>query len=760
MSGLSVSIAACLLIGIYLLHELSYDRHHTGADRIFRLVIERTGEGIEKASALTPELLAPALELQIPEIEHITRLEASGLPRAVRAGQRSFHEERFFFADSSFFSMFSHTFQQGDPAAALMQPGSVVLTASMASKYFPGENPIGRGLTYDGDDYQVTGIIEDVPSASHFHFDFLARLDPQDDEWFMYSAYTYVSLRSNTLAEEVEAKLEAFVESTINPQLRKGNFGRLRLQPLTDIHLQSNMRSEIEPGSDIRYVFIFSAIAVLLLLVASINYVTITTSTASERSMEVGMRKTFGAQQSTLIRQFIGESLLITLAALLFGLVIAALGLPMLNNVAGLQLTVSGSGLVGLVTFCVVVLLIVGVLAGSYPAFYLSRLSPVHALRDTLNTGRNRYIVRKILVSAQFTVSIALIVVTLVIQSQLDFLRTKHLGFDKEHIVVIHDWDGELRSAYSSFKNELTANPQILRVAAGSSPSRSGGYFVPLDSDRTDNESLLRLVTGEFDYPEALGLSFVSGESFSTDRMTDSTTAFIANELAMRRLRREDPAVASFSFWAGRGPIIGVVEDFHMRSLHDPVEPMLIMLDPGYSRTILVRVAPGQVRAAIAAMEQTWSTFAPGKPLAFTFLDEEINAAYQAEQRLAGIFRIFAGLIVLVSCLGLFGLVALTVEQRTKEIGIRKVLGASVPDVVVLLVKDYAVLVMVALVVASPIAFVAMRRWLDSFEYRIELGAGTFAAVAIMTLLLLVATVSIQTVRAALADPVKTLRYE
>ena len=319
VSGLAISIAACVLMGIYVQHELSYDRHHTGADRIFRLVIEPAGESKANASALTPELLAPALKQQFPEIEHAIRLEMAGMPRSVSVGQHSFHESRFFFADSSYFSVFSHTFIQGDPATALLQPRSVVITASMARKYFPDQSPIGLSLKYDDIEYQVTGIIEDVPSASHFHFDFLATLEPQDDKWFMYSAYTFVSLRPYAFPEDLEAKLETFVESVINPQLRRGNFGRLRLQPLTSIHLRSNLGNEIEPNSDVTYVYIFAGIAVVLLLVASINYVTITTSTAAERSLEVGIRKAFGALHSTLMRQFIVESLLITLGALILG---------------------------------------------------------------------------------------------------------------------------------------------------------------------------------------------------------------------------------------------------------------------------------------------------------------------------------------------------------------------------------------------------------------------------------------------------------
>ena len=756
VAGLAIGIAVCLLIGLFLQHELSYDRHHAHADRIFRVVYQQ--ESSEQA--LTPELLAPALQEHLPDIDRIARLSKSYYPRVVSAGQRRFHEERFFHADSSFFSLFSYTFLQGNPALALVEPGSVVITASTAQKYFPARNPMGQALTYEGREYRVTGVMEDVPEASHFHFDFLARLEPEADQWFMYSAYTYVLLHAGANPEQVEEKLDRFVESTVEPQMFSGNYGRFRLQPLTRIHLYSNLADEIEPNSDVRYLYIFAAVALVLLLVACINYVIITTARSSDRSQEVGIRKTFGAPRSELIRQFIGESTLLTFAALLLGLMVTRVCLPVLNNLTGLTLSFLAPGGVSLLVFGLVVILLVGVIAGSYPAFYLSRFRPVHTLRDVPTGGMTRLTLRKTLVVSQFTASIVLLIVSIVMYNQLDYLRSKPLGFDKEHIVIISDWDRQLQSNYDSFKYELTRDPRIRRVAAGHPPNRSGGMFQTYTFEETQEKWLVRIVTGDFDYPETLGLTFISGESFSEEKVTDSTTIFIANELAMQQLHDEESIEASFEFWAGKGPIVGVVRDFHMRSLHEPIEPMLVQLSPGHGRDILVRIAPNDVRGALAAIEETWNRFTSDQPLAFAFLDDELNVSYHAEQRLARIFGIFASLVIFVACLGLFGLVALTAEQRTREIGIRKALGASVMNIVSLLLKDFLVLVLTALVVATPLAYFAVSRWLEGFSYRINPGAGTFLLVGVMVLIIALMTLSHQALRAALADPVKSLRYE
>ena len=760
IAGLAIGIAACLLIGLFLQHELSYDRYHANADRLFRVVHQPKLDDRSTEGALTPELLAPALQEYLPEIERTARLSISSYPKLVSVDQRRFYEERFFYADPSFFNLFSYTFLQDTPTTALIEPGSVVITASTAQKYFPDQNPINRTLTYAGSDYRVTGVIEDVPEASHFSFDFLAKLVPQNDQWYMFSAYTYVLLRPGADPQQVQEKLGRFVESTINPQTPRGNFGGLRLQPLTRIHLHSNLHSEIEPNSDVRYLYIFATVALLLLLIACINYVNLTTARSSQRIKEVGLRKTLGAHRSELIRQFIGESTLLSVAALLLGLMVAGVCLPALNHLTGKTMSLLAPGVVPLLVFSLIVILLVGVIAGSYPAFYLSRFQPVDVLRDTPRRQMNRLVLRKILVVSQFTVSIALLIATLVIHNQLDYLRNKRLGFDKEHVVIISDWDQHLKSTYDSFKRELARDPRILHVAAGHPPNRTGGMTLNYISKEQGEEWHLRIVNGDFDYPETLGLTFISGDSFSQERVTDSTTIFIANELAMRRLQDKEAGNTSFEFWGGKGDIVGVVHDFHMRSLHQPLEPMLVKLRSGYGRNILVRIAPNDVRSALAAIERTWKTFASNQPLSFAFLDDELDALYHAEQRLARIFVVFAGLVIFVACLGLFGLVALTAEQRTKEIGIRKVLGASTMSIVFLLLRNFFVLILAALAVASPLAYFAMSRWLDGFAYRINLGVGTFVLVGMLVLIIALVTLSFQAIKAALSDPVKSLRYE
>ncbi len=760
IAGLAVGLAACIVIGLYIRHELSYDHFHEKAERIYRVASEHSIVDTYEGSALTPQLLAPTLGRHLPSVAEVTRVERSPFERLVRVDDSAFYEGRFYFADSSFFEVFSFPFIRGNPATALNQPDAVVLTESMAEKYFPDDNPLGQTLSYESEAaLTVTGVIKDVPSNSHLHFDFVARLKPVHDRWFMYSSYTYVVLQEGVSRAQVDEQLDRLVEGTINPQMEMGTFAGIYLQPLTRIHLYSNLANEARPTSDVTYLHLFGAIALIILAMACINYMNLSTARSMQRAKEVGMRKVLGARRGRLIRQFLGESAVLTLLALVGAIGLVSLALPLMNEFAGTTLSLRDANLWMVAAGAIGGVLIVGVLAGSYPAFYLSRFHPVQSLRGGRMGGRSAAWIRKGLIVAQFTCAIGLLIATAVIFQQLTHLRTKRLGFDKEHVVVVSDRGRALRTSYGSFKDELLRSPHVVSVASGQSPDKDGGYFINAGSD--ENVLRLRLVGVDFDYAETLDLNFLAGEPFSTTRQTDSTLAFVANEQAVAALGWEDPVGNIFNrFWQGEGAVVGVVEDFHMRTLREPIQPILLMLEPGYSPTLLVRLEAGGVATGLEDLQNSWSRFVPDRPLFYSFLDDQLAALYQAEERLAQIFGLFALLAIFVACLGLYGLAAFTAERRTKEIGIRKVLGASVSGLVALLSTDFLKLAGMAFVIAAPIVYFAVQTWLQGFAYRIELGPWVFIGAGALALMIALVAVSYQALRAALADPVEALRSE
>ncbi|NBC16737.1 MAG: FtsX-like permease family protein [Bacteroidetes bacterium] len=778
--GLAVGMACCLLILLFVRDELSYDRFHDNAERVYRIVSDWGDFSVPATS--WP--VVSRLEDDFPQIEaHARLLQTDGL---VRYGDESFVEEHLFAANPAVFDVFSFPLRQGDPATALSRPFTTVITPEIAEKYFGDADPMGQTLRVDNQyDLEVTGVLEPIPAASHVHPDFFlswstldAALDYSEamaDNWGANGIYTYLLLPENADPTTLEAQFPDFVDRHAGSDW---NGATLLLQPLTDIHLHSHHNSEIEPNGNIAYVYVFSIIAAFVLLIAGINFVNLSTARSAERAKEVGVRKSMGAQRGQLVRQFLAESVVLAVLALVLAVALVALALPAFRALSGkaLDVGVLTDGFT-LAAFAATTL-VVGVLAGAFPAFVLSRFQPVRVLRGRLRQGRGGGWLRKGLVTFQFAVSVVLIVGTAVVYTQLDYLRSARLGFDQERVVMVPMQGGDdvHLPRYDAFRQALAQQPGVEAVSASSEglPSELlNGTGIAFADAGVPDDSLqgLRLVAVSHDFFDALGAEMVAGRGFSRELPTDSG-AFVVNEAALDLLAQDLPQplrapadalgkqLRGWSEWPPRGPLIGVADNFNMATLHESVEPILFMLQPDWFSHYVVRVQPGDLDATLGALRSTWAQFYPDWPFDYRFVDQAFDAQYRAEERLGQIFGIFAGLAILIACLGLFGLAAFTAQQRTKEIGVRKVLGASVTQIVALLSKEFVALVGLAFVIAAPVAYLAMDRWLSDFAYRTDLSAFLFLGAGGIALAIAVLTVSYHALRAALADPVQSLRYE
>ena len=780
--GLAVGLASCILIVLFVQDELRYDRFHEHADRIVRVVEDQQDEDRISHLAHTFTPLAPALETEFPAVEHAVRLYP--YPVLVRRdAEKKFQEDRFFFADSSVFDVFSFSLIRGDARTALAAPFSVVLTEETARKYFGDTDPIGQTLTVRDDDgeldYTVTGLLAEVPRASHVHFDFLASFSStrafapwmhRRGNWEWPPLYTYALLAEGTDLAALEAQMPALAEKYMGE--RRAAVRSLLLQPLTRIRLFSNRESEPEPTSDITYVYIFSMIAFFILLIACINFMNLATARAVSRAREVGMRKVLGAQRTQLIRQFLSESTLLAALALVLAVVMVELLLPALNAVSGKALSTDYLIHWTIPVVLVGIVLGVGLLAGSYPAFYLSAFRPVRALGGTSGRGRSAAALRKGLVVFQFGISIALIIGTTVIYRQLDYIQNKRLGFDKEHVVVVPLRDQADQINNAALKEQWEQIPNVLSVAATSGvpsvPSGLHDFWVFPDNTGQDSLELMTL-TVDHDFVETLGLEIIAGRDFSEDFPTDAHEAFVINESAALKLGWTDPVGREFTlqyYLSGairkRGTVIGVVKDFQYNKLNRAIDPTVLHVVPEsyYSDYLAARIGPGTTTATLARMAENWQAFNAERPFEYFFLDQTFDALYRAEERLGHLFGYFSILAILIACLGLFGLAAFTAERRTKEIGVRKTMGATVGGIVLLLSRDLLKLIAVAFIVGAPLAYFIAQWWLENFALRIEISPTIFILVGLTTLAIAWLTVGYHAIRAALADPVKALRHD
>jgi len=780
--GLAIGMATCLLITLFVADELSYDRYNKKADRVFRVDADFYVNGNAFRERFSPSQLGTVLMQDFPQVENYVRFAYQG-NILVKKGTTTLVEHNASFADSTLFDVFTLPMIAGDPKTALRNPHSIVISERMALKYFNSVDVLGKTLITDNiAPYQVTGVIKDVPDQAHLHFDFIRAMSEHEDSraanWMADNYTTYVLMRPGSTAEQLngylktatkkymESSLKKMTGSTIADVEKSGGRFRYTAIALPDIHLHSTLPAEVEPSGNISYVYIFMAAAVIILLIACVNFMNLSTARSAGRSKEVGVRKVLGSQRSSLMFQFLTESTLTSFFALLLAVGIALVLLPFLNQLSEKHITLKAAYLVWLVPFLVITATVIGLLAGSYPAFFLSGFEPVKVLKGKLTTGFKGSWLRNSLVVFQFTAAILLIVGTLVINNQLNYIRNKKLGYNKEQMLVL----GNTQSLWihaKSFKNEVLALPGVeagTMTASLPTEASTSTNIYSKDAARSNGQ-----VTGikdwyvDCDYIPTLGMEMVSGRNFSPQMPTD-TNGLLMNETAARLLDMRDiENKVLYDDNNGMRPlkVLGIVKDFNAGSLRNAIPPIIFRLGE-YSRNMVFRVRTKNLPALIAQIKSRYEAQdgMAGQPFVYSFMDDDFNRLYIAEQRTGSIFISFAVLAVLIASLGVFGLITYAAEQRTREIGIRKVLGASVGGIVALLSKDFLKLVLLAIVIATPLAWFMMNRWLQDFAYRVQISWTVFVLAAVIAVVITMLTVSFRAIRAAIANPVISLKAE
>jgi putative ABC transport system permease protein len=772
--GLAVGLVCFILILAYARFEMSFDRFHENTGRIYRVTSAEVPPGQKPGEfeANHSSLLAALLKAEFPEVRHATRVFArKDITAVLQAGDRAFTQKGLI-VDGDFLDVFTFPLLQGDKNTALKAPASIVLTRATARKLFGEENPLGRAISFrEGRgtaEVTVTGVSEDVPRNSHIRFDYLlsvATLEADKKNAYMFNNWNignftiYAELSEQGQEKAVEEKFTAWLEKNRPEAFEAGR--RLFLQPVEDIHLYSNISGELSTNNEIRDIRLFLAIAVLTLLIASINYMNIVTARSSTRSREIGIRKVTGASRRQLIGQFLGESLVFTLLAFLAALAIVRVLLPWFSSVVGIELGLRDLSNGPFVLLLLTSAVLIGLISGVYPALVLSAFPPVRVLRELSASGRKGARLRNLLVVGQFTASITLIVCALVVSGQLRFIQTRQLGFDREHVIVIPIREPQTAAKAGAIRAEMLRYPEVEAVSRTSGlPTRIENTIINAGFTTDKGESIK--FSYRFDYTDENFLNvfkvrLAAGRNFSPGISADQNVVLV-NETLAKTAGWTDAVGKDIEFIRGSKRVIGVVKDFYFSSFHEPIEPMVLF--PGDGENLAVRIRPGDVPKTVALLKSVFERITTSQPFDFFFLDDEFNALYRKERRTGEIFGAFAILAVVIASLGLLGLAAFAVERRTKEIGVRKVMGASAPRLAVRLSREFVVLVLLANVIAWPIAYYAMSRWLQDFAYRIPLSLWTFVLAGAGVLVVALLTVGAQTFRAAAANPVETLRYE
>ncbi len=785
VTGLAIGLACSILIALFVFYEVSYDKFNKNTDRISRLYLKGKLGETELEGAWTCAPAAPAFKQDFPEIIDAVRLNNWG-ETVIKYKDRSFIEDGFMEADSTFFNIFSIPIIQGDPQTALAAPHTVVLTKNAADRIFGNSDPVGEMIKVGTDStlYTITGVMENVPDNSHFKFNmlgsFVTNERANNDIWFNNSFYTYLLLEEGASIEQLEAKIPEWLRQYIEPQMEQmlgismeefiqgGNSYGFYLQDLKDIHLNPDIEHGLEPSSDKRYIIIFSLLAVLILVIASINYMNLATARSAKRSREVGLRKVVGSLKGQIIWQFLFESIVITLVALVFAIIIVELCLPYFNNLINSQLSLSYvahwyviPGLVGLG-------LIISVLAGSYPAFFLASFRPVAVLSGPYKSGSGGKILRSILVVVQMTVSVIIILATLIVYKQVHYMLNKDLGFNKENLMVISR-AGALGEKQQTFIDEVKKISGVEQVSHSTAvpghPNNHNGYW--MEGQSSDKSYLMQTNWSDYDFLETYQLTMADGRFFSKNFASDSG-ACVINESAVRQFGLEDPFKVRFmqpldepQQWTYL-KVIGVVKDYHYQSLHDRIYPHIFILYPNRWNWgfISLRLNPGNIQSTIVQTEKLWQQFSDNDPMVYFFMDKDFDRLYAEDKRTGTLALLFSVLAILIASLGLFGLTSFTAEQRTKEIGIRKANGAKGIHILWLLTKEVAVLVCVATLIAWPITWFAMKSWLQNFHFRINLTPFEFFVSLLLTLVIALLTISYRALKAANTNPADALRYE
>jgi len=777
ITGMVVGLTACVIISLWVIDELSYDHFNENYDNLYRVteLWAHSGEGLN--SALTSSLMGPTLKAEIPEIVNSSRL-LDQKDKTIIYNDMKFPHNTMIFADPEILEMFSFPLSDGDVSSVLSNKYSVLITESLRDICFPRENPLGKIINIDRQDYTITGILKDIPAGSHLRFDCLTSFDSMDDRlkrltdnWNVSAFYNYVQLRGDANVKNVEDKITrvvaAHMESDEESTVRQG------LQHIGMIHLFHDTEDYLEGHGDIKYIYLFATLAFLTLLIACINFMNISTARALSRSREVGIRKVVGARRSELITQFLGESITLAFISLIISLVIIELLLPVINGWTGKSLRLFPPSNIFIYPALIYLTLMTGIFSGSYPALVLSSFSPTQVMKGKFQTGRGGRIFRRILVVSQLILAVSMLICVTVIYNQLNFIKKKDLGFDKEQVIYFQ-MSNDFARNYHTIKADLLNQPAVSDVTGGTAPVRQnygfGGVLAldwegKLDEDVRDWSS----VAVDRDFIRAYRMEIVDGNDFPEDPAIDVTRDFIINESAAMAMGVESPVGMKINFTTHdseleklpfEGRVIGVVKDFHYSSLHSGIQPVIMyQYEPGL-RHMSVRVAGGRTGEAIALLKSRWEKYAPDVYFDYHFLDESIDNFYRSEKNLGKIIYSFTGLANIITCLGLFGMVAYSAERRFKEIGIRKLLGASVTDIMKNMTGEFVILVLIANVVAAPAAYYIMSRWLSNFSYRIGIGPGTFFFAGLAVLVITFITISFQSVKASLANPVDAIRVE
>ncbi len=773
--GFAVGMAVCILISLWVIDEITFDNFHEHSEHIYRVSMHGLIGSNEFDIASGPILLADKLQLELGGLRATTRLSNQSNPY-IRYEDKVFKESDFLFADANIFNIFKIEILRGNPAAALQKPNSIILTESTATKYFGDENPIGKTLSDDqGRTFQVTAIAEDYPGNSHFDFDFLASLSTIEEEldqsWVSNTVYTYLLLAESQSPQQVQSVLDQIVQEEIIPLLEAytgvsystleegGNYFRFGLQPLNDIHLHSRLSADLKPGGDIKTVRIFALIAIIILIVSCINYINLTTARAIQRAHEIGIRKIVGSSRAQIVRQFLLESTLTTILSAFFAIILIELAMPLFNSISGKDLQLAFQS--GTILIILLVAILVSLIAGIYPAIVLSSFRPLQVLKQKGQSSSKSGRLRNLLVIFQFAASTALIIGTVVVSKQLHYAQHKNLGYDQEHVFVLRN-ARYLRGKSSTFKNELLTHPDIRKVSFsnGLPGARiSATIFNVPTEDGMETHTLIYKLTDP-DFLPTYRMEMAQGRYFRHDMASDSN-AIILSETTVGALGMTDPIGRKLYLDDNTLTVIGVVKDFHLQSIHETIRPMAnLMLSEEYIEFASIRLAPGDPAPALRYIENTWKQFLPEQPMDSFFSEELFERQYRSEIQMMKLFRIFAGLTIIIACLGLFGLASYITQTKLHEIGIRKVLGATTYDISILLGLHFLRTILLASLIAWPLAGFYMHRWLHAFAYRTSLSWWIFPLSAGAAFLLALITVSYHSLRTAFRNPVDIIHYE
>lgn len=769
--GLTIGISSSLIIILYLYNELSFDQYHEKADRIYRVSsdIKETDDAFRWAVTQNP--LGQKLVSEFGEVEQYVRFADNGRTE-LTIDDISYFEENVYNVDSTLFDVFTFEFVQGNPETALDAPKSIVLNQTVADKIFKGENPVGKSLRVDGGDlFQVTGVYKDMPKNSHLIADVLISVDNRPNmaniNWGGFNIFTYILLSPTADAAAFEIKLDEVIQEHVAPIFSQFNITIVyELINIKDIHLYSDFLGEPEPLGDITYIYIFSAVCVFMVFIACINYMNLATARSVKRATEVGIRKVMGAGRQLLIGQFLTESVLITFCSFVLSIIIVFISIPIINNTLGISLQIAMLTQPLLVGLMLLILLIAGIFGGSYPAFYLSAFLPAEVLKGGKSKRSGNAFLRKTLVVIQFSISIFMLIGTGIIYDQMQFVSNKDLGFDKDQVITFTFTNGEQRAKWDVLRNKILQDPNI--KSAATSNSRPGIGFsknllrVEMEEGGFEEKGV-NMYAVDYDYFPTLNIGFADGRNFSREFPSDTASSVIINEAMATRFNWSEPIGKRFQMMGGPDTttyfkVLGVVKNFHQQSLYNPIEP--IMFIPRLNNNnVLVKIDKNQ-KEAVASIKQSWSEVFPNLPLGYTYLDEEFQQQYETDQLRGNLFLGFSLMTIVISCMGLLGLASFTAEQRTKEISIRKVLGANVTGLIQLLIKDFLILVCIAAIPAFTVAWYFGKNWLQNFEYSVEVNYLIFVGVLLITMIITILSTGFFALRAATSNPAESLKYE